>query len=70
MEEPTLTSRVQALLAAYENLFLAARTTLEMAEPVDEMESAIHPEVLEELEAAYLAVYEQQKATLATGEKS
>lgn len=54
-------NRIADLLAAYERLFLAARTTLEMAEPVDDTESSIHPEVLEDLEAAYMEVYRERQ---------
>ena len=56
-----LIKRIESLLAAHEQLFLAARTTLEMAEPVDDGESVIHPEVLEDLQTAYLKVYHERR---------
>ena len=60
-QEKALIKQIEGLLAAYEELFLAARTTLEMAESVDDMESHIHPEVLEDLDAAYQEVYRQRQ---------
>jgi hypothetical protein len=60
-QEQALIKQIEGLLTAYEALFLATRTALEMAEPVDDMESYIHPEVLEELDAAYQKVYRQRQ---------
>ena len=61
VQEQALIKQIAGLLTAYEALFLATRTALEMVEPVDENESSIHPEVIEDLDAAYQEVYRQRQ---------
>ena len=60
-QEQALIKQIAGILTAYEALFLATRTALEMVEPVDENESSIHPEVIEDLDAAYQEVYRQRQ---------
>ena len=58
-----LMKQLDDILAAHGALFIAVRTTLEMAEPVDDEGAIIHPEVLADLQEAYMIVYRTRQGS-------
>ncbi len=57
MPEPVTIPR--EVLGGYKNLYMTARSLLELAEPTSEDEALVNTDNLEDLKAAHLEVYRQ-----------